>query len=171
MLEEMDANFDLFDTSVLQNVVNVIFSKNFDQGPPPPSLTRRLSCRRRCHRLRRRRCHRLRRRFRFRFRCSPVFVRRVRTGINLALELAKRFNRADRWTDFIPIAASVLSPSIFEALTPHLLLSRSLRRSNTDTRTAHAAHAAHAARAARAHTARMAALQRRRPTLPRTTKR
>jgi hypothetical protein len=167
MLEEMDANFDLFDTSVLQNVVNVIFSKNFDQGPPPPSLTRRLSCRRRCHRLRRR--------FRFRFRCSPVFVRHVRTGINLALELAKRFNRADRWTDFIPIAASVLSPSIFEALTPlHLLLSRSLRRSNTDTRTAHTAHtahAAHAARAARAHTARMAALQRRRPTLPRTTKR
>jgi hypothetical protein len=35
-------------------------------------------------------------------------------GINLGLELAKRFNRADRWADFIPIAASILSPSIFE---------------------------------------------------------
>ncbi|ELR20454.1 WD domain, Gbeta repeat domain containing protein [Acanthamoeba castellanii str. Neff] len=79
MLEEMDANFDLFDTSVLQNVVNVIFSKNFDQG------------------------------------------------INLALELAKRFNRADRWTDFIPIAASTAadSPAHDEAMS---LLAQSLTK-------------------------------------------
>jgi hypothetical protein len=94
ILKEMDADLNLFSADVLQNVVNVVFSRNYDQGPLPPRHQRcPLPC----------------------LPCSYVQCLCVRcAGINLGLELAKRFNRADRWAEFIPIAASILSPSIFE---------------------------------------------------------